>query len=531
MSGFGTGVRYLFSLQLFARVATFAVNAAIARRLGPQWYGVVQVQLQLLLSTVLFLSREGPRRAAQRCHASDDKSADGAADAAQHRTNCAALSLPLAVLIAGALLAKDAFFVGGGDGAPAAPADGGAALPGDYRRGAAVLCLAGIVEILGEPMWVHAQTHVGSMLGARVLAEGVGVATRSLLTLGMLTLHGGEGQRVTQLALAQLGFAVAYLLVLSFRLVRTHGVPLRTFLPRRASDGSWLSARHAAASSAMALHTAEKFVLNEGERLVLVGTCGEAEQGVFALVSNLGSLLARLALQPVEEMAFAFFAGAPAADGRRALAALTRAAAIFGGVIAAFGPAHAPLLLQLLYGGRWSGSGAARALGAYSGYVLFMAVNGVTEAFVHATADREQLRELNVAMVLMSAAYIAFAVQAVGAFGVEGLIAANAFSMAMRIAYSARCIRRGAVGDRGGGGRLKFLPGAATVAALVASFATTMALQRELDGGLGILPLVLSQAGQLAAGMAMLGGVAAVVYMTERDLLRELRSVLRRKRD
>ena len=52
----------------------------------------------------------------------------------------------------------------------------------------------------------------------------------------------------------------------------------------------------------------------------------------------------------------------------------------------AFGPSYAYLLLRLLYGRRWSDTEAAAALGWYCPYIALLAVNGITEAYLHATA-------------------------------------------------------------------------------------------------------------------------------------------------
>lgn len=70
-------------------------------------------------------------------------------------------------------------------------------------------------------------------------------------------------------------------------------------------------------------------------------------------------------------------------------------ALLAGGICAAFGPAYAHTALRLLYGeARASAPGAAGALAAYSAYVLVMALNGITEAFVHAVAGTRQLMQV-----------------------------------------------------------------------------------------------------------------------------------------
>ena len=212
---------------------------------------------------------------------------------------------------------------------------------------------------------------------------------------------------------------------------------------------------------------AQKYALTEGERLVIVALTGMTEQGVYALVSNLGSLVARLVLQPVEEATFAHYsrlaaAAPPDAAALRRMVALVRAAAIFGGVFAAFGPAYSWLLLRLLYGPLWSSTDAPSVLQAYCAHVCAIALNGVTEAFVHATATRDELQKLKVLLVALSVAYVPAAAVGLTTLGARGLIAANCANVALRTAYSLRFIRRrvdgAAAKEDGGAAEVRMLP-------------------------------------------------------------------------
>ena len=57
---------------------------------------------------------------------------------------------------------------------------------------------------------------------------------------------------------------------------------------------------------------AEKLVLAEGSKAVLVATQSPADQGAYGLASNLGSLVVRTLFQPFEEAAFLAFSRAGA---------------------------------------------------------------------------------------------------------------------------------------------------------------------------------------------------------------------------
>lgn len=60
----------LVLLQLFSRVFTFILNQALVRLVSPQVFGTAAIQFELLLSTILFLSREGVRNALLRASSS-----------------------------------------------------------------------------------------------------------------------------------------------------------------------------------------------------------------------------------------------------------------------------------------------------------------------------------------------------------------------------------------------------------------------------------------------------------------------------
>lgn len=54
-------VTALIGLQLFSRLFTFVLNQALIRMTSPEIFGAAVIQFDLILSTILFLSREGVR--------------------------------------------------------------------------------------------------------------------------------------------------------------------------------------------------------------------------------------------------------------------------------------------------------------------------------------------------------------------------------------------------------------------------------------------------------------------------------------
>lgn len=84
----------LMALQLFSRFFTFTLNQALFRLASPSAFGAAAIQFELIISTILFLSREGVRNALLRV----SKHAD--ADTSIKRTNISFLPIIFGVPLA-----------------------------------------------------------------------------------------------------------------------------------------------------------------------------------------------------------------------------------------------------------------------------------------------------------------------------------------------------------------------------------------------------------------------------------------------
>jgi oligosaccharide translocation protein RFT1 len=232
------------------------------------------------------------------------------------------------------------------------------------------------------------------------------------------------------------------------------------------------------------LNSVVKYLLTEGEKIILVGAREDLEQqGIYALVQNLGSLVARFVFQPLEETAAlefgALFAtkdarprsASPAIDdnrnhnhthnnhgqisddgvpparesnvdamltGAELLGFMLKFEILVGLLFIALGPNYSLVLFEIAYKSRWARTAAPTALSYYCVYILAMAVNGITEAFVAATSKPTQLTTNTLVLIPFSAVYLgATWASVMWRYGAVGLIAANCFNMAVRITYSA----------------------------------------------------------------------------------------------
>ena len=204
-----------------------------------------------------------------------------------------------------------------------------------------------------------------------------------------------------------------------------------------------------------------KYVLTQGDSIVSTTLATLEDQGKYALSANYGGLIARMIFRPIEDSCRNLFAKlcgqAPDStqkeDKRKAGKApptqnIQRAATtlrdilrfynIVSLIVFAVGPTAAPLLLRLVAGSRWSDSGAGDTLGTYCYSIPLLAVNGVSEAFVAATASTRELQRQSLWMAAFS---VGFAVSAyvflrVMQLGAQGLVLANCVNMLLRIIFN-----------------------------------------------------------------------------------------------
>jgi oligosaccharide translocation protein RFT1 len=244
--GLAGGLGTLFALQLFTRLLSFAVNAFLARSLGPAWYAFANVQLHLVASTALFLPKEGLRRAAQRVYPG------GAGTPLAWGMNVAWLSVPVAASVAGLLVAAAAAAISGADSE-------WEALMGRSEARATLLiaALAAAIEAACEPGWVYAQANL--LLPQRALAEGAALVAKALTACALIlravnaghavktdgALNGGSSPGHPPglglaFGLSQLAYSISFLALL-YALAVPRG-QIWSLAPKRAPGGGSITA-------------------------------------------------------------------------------------------------------------------------------------------------------------------------------------------------------------------------------------------------------------------------------------------------
>ncbi|THV08144.1 Rft-1-domain-containing protein [Dendrothele bispora CBS 962.96] len=466
-----SSLKSLMGLQLFTRLFTFILNQALFRMASPKAYGIAAIQFELMLSTILFLSREGVRGALLRVKSkSSATERDNNSKPGETETDIsskeAAMNVGFIPILFGVPLAigTSLFYMHF--------ASNEAKAQGYFDWAVALYALAAIIELLAEPMhnmaMAELKTHV------RVRAEGAGITCKTLLTFVVLVADARRETRTGQ-DLTLVAFALGQLVYGSCVLGMTN------------SNKPIFDKRILSLSMTMTSQSFVKHFLTEGDKLILSWFSPLQDQGGYAVAVNYGSLIARIVFQPIEETLRIYFSktladltvdaaretadstsgsasgvqvrarkdikkSSAAADpnilqnnthtlsalteSARALMSLLHIQIVASLFILIFGSAYISLVLHVVLPAQYLETSAPQVLQAWVWYIPVLAINGGLEAFLSSVGDKGDMNRQSRWMVLFSVVYITTAVMFY-AFGLgdTSLVYANIVNLSARILY------------------------------------------------------------------------------------------------
>lgn len=521
-------------LSILLRLLSFLLSQLTVRFVSASTLGKASIPLELLLSTALFVGREGFRLGLTKELAHDESldknpvNKDEEKKRKQRIINVSWLSVPM-----GALLSVCALIFHIHTCQNQVTEHDWEKL--DYKISGVLYCLASFVESLAEPLVILCLQRLD--VGTKAKAEGIALLAKGVSCFGTLYLvsrydvlvhalmsclgvqvTGGSVFAVTAFGVSQLMYATVFTFTMyrkaassSDGIIWPNAINTTVQNPYRNHDGKWRSSIHhyfdVHALHLVIIFTLQglfKHALTEADKIVLSTLAGSYDQGIYALAASYGGLAARLLLQPLEENARLLFSRQGALIARRqstiddgsdgsklvqdlksSYCFLLRGVLYIGLVFAAIATNYTALLLRILAGDRWgSNSEACDALSAFCIYTAFLALNGTTEAFVYGVArSGKDIGQLGFVHALIGAIFAVISPGLVRSRGAVGLVTANCICMGLRSAYSlyyASNYFREKVTKSIGAGCLsdmitKILPHPLVIGAFAAAYATTNA--------------------------------------------------------
>ncbi|KAK4874808.1 hypothetical protein RN001_014168 [Aquatica leii] len=444
--------------QVLFRCITFALNAFIIRHVGQTVLGIMNVRLLLLESTILFLSREPILKACL----TDTKSHNWA-----QVVNQIWITVPLTGVVSLLLVYVWTNVLSGTDDIYLT----------QYYRGCYCIAVSCIIDQMTQCAVLVSQSYCFVRL--KVVLDTIYVTSRSIIFVVCVLNY--PDNAIDAFSFAQITSSIIYCLthyVFFYWYIKrlneqskkdTKGrmfgdmqdFPFKSvleFLPGfMYNKDMFLNTKLCKLAVSFFKQCIVKQILTEGERYVMTVSpvLTFSQQSMYDIVNNLGSLAARFIFRPIEDSSYFYFTqmikrGEPIAkqDQKNVLEAsvvlnrLCRVVTSIGFIVIVFGQSYSHTLLYL-YGGKVLTDDPlpTTLLQFHCVAVLLLAINGVTECYVFATMNNEELDKYNYVMVVFSITFLAISYVLTSVCGPVGFILANCVNMLARIIHSIYFIR------------------------------------------------------------------------------------------
>jgi hypothetical protein len=346
----------------------------------------------------------------------------------------------------------------------------------------ALYCGGALLEVLAEPFYNIYYSKL--YLIPRMRAETIAVTARSLVTFFFVVVLGSG---VRGFGAAQLAYGLSYYAVMmwhaSFISINGARTSLSSFAGSfRGGLALLLNFRQSCQNPLIKLAiyatgtSLLKHLLTEGDKIVLSITTSHFHQGIYAITCNYGSLVARILFQPIEESSRLAFARMVAAAGDEfslavnkfsifsseaslkllslgdassiqtrlrvlkemsgLLSGLLGGIALFAAVFPVLGAFYSRAIIKLFLGQKWYLEETVSTLSAFCFYLYVLAINGISESFVHAVMSPTSMAMYNVALVVSWIAFVSAAAVLMKWNGTAGIVQANILGMTIRSAFN-----------------------------------------------------------------------------------------------
>ncbi|CAL4139689.1 unnamed protein product [Meganyctiphanes norvegica] len=427
-------------LQICLRILSFVLNAFIVRHVSREVFAVMTVRLHLLYATGLLLSREAFRRAAL--------SSKGFKEI--HKL----INLVWISSIVAFPITIACYYIWLNVMDP--PQEN---ITQHYRSGVFSMIICVLIEVATEVPFILGEIQLWSK--TKVIVEGIMQVSRTVLFAFSVYMWPHQSVLMYGISyiLGSLLYLILYYGIFAYKLSNkeeSKKLPIHSLyqLFPRITAGKYfpeIDTELGLLAWSFFKQGWLKEVLTEGEWYLMsfFTLISLAQQGTYQVVNNLGSLAARLVFRSVEAAAYKYFAqmiyrGKSLADQdaekvnqvAQSLSKLLRGLILISLVIITFGWSYSNLLLRI-YGGETLSEGIGTPLmRTQCIFIVFLAINGITEAYTFAVMDDAQLGFYNRLLIAFTILYVSSAVILSNYFGAIGFVIANSLNMSLRIVYS-----------------------------------------------------------------------------------------------
>lgn len=426
-------VVFLILSQVATKGFTFVSNQLLLQNISPEVFGVA-AYLEFTVNTVLFFTREAERLAVQRAKASPQVT--------QIITNFAYLPVALCVpmFVVFYLLQKNSdLFVN--TIAPLAHVS--------WTLAAVVLLV--VVELAAEPLFALKQYSLDFKTRSKVESMAVlakcattfagVIACKKLASENAQLAQDFDSYAVLSFALGQLAYAAVTLVGFW---VSSLKFPVFKSIPNKGKP-TYFDSTLFLLWKLLSFQMVFKHILTEGDHLLISYIFTASQQGVYSVIANYGSIVARLLFLPIEEwlrVSFSKRFSEKNVDYQASYKLLQTILVLYFDlclVLVLGGVTNGAFLIRIVLGGneKWKDSSVFHHFPQYVQYIPFMAINGILEAFFSSASTEKQITKFSLFMSVLSVAILALSYLLVETLqmGITGLILANMANMSLRIVY------------------------------------------------------------------------------------------------
>jgi len=463
------GVTFLLFGQVFTKFSTFILNQILIIYISPKIFGI-NAFLEFLINTILFFSREGIRLSSQRINDSigniDDVqydeekiNADDEKKLDKYNHNKVVHGTRLAILQSIINIAYIPLIIG----VPLSTI----VIYWQYNKisdffthmqlfnvSISVIWLAILIELLAEPFYILNQFNLN--YDKRTRFESAAITANCFVNFGIIFWFKNhtsiDGLPIFAFSIGKFVHSLVLLLLYyidfrSYKKSSPSSTKLNLSLTKiYTNNSSFHYFDHDAMNHFYKIffQLCFKHLLTEGDKLVINSLCTIEEQGIYSLISNYGSLLARLVFAPIEESLRNFLTRLLL--GNKTMKNLNLSIDILRKIIAfyiylsiiicIFGPLNSGYLIQKLVGNNWSNH-VSNTIPLYTLYLPLLAFNGILESVHQSTASGNEVVTYTYYMVVFSVIFMITSYIGIDKFqlSLHGLILSNMFNMILRIIY------------------------------------------------------------------------------------------------